>query len=208
MMKPTAVACGVGVALALLGSLDPVTRALARDTLQVVAPMVERAGLPLRGPLEEASFRILDPNAHAALTVAHRADDLDAVRRLVEQRLEEVGIDGVVTARLKSAWSTHRKMARKGVGLDQITDRLAVRARVATVDDCYRLLERMQRDLPILEGSFDDYIRDPKPNGYQSLHAALEVPGVGPVELQVRTDAMHVAAERGDAAHWRYKLAA
>lgn len=118
--------------------------------------------------------------------------------------MEQLGIDGVITSRHKSAYSTWMKMNRKGLTMDQVLDRLAMRVRVDTVEQCYALIEALHARYSTVPGEFDDYIAHPKPNGYASLHTVLQLPG-GPVEVQVRTHAMHDRAENGDASHAAYK---
>ncbi len=122
--------------------------------------------------------------------------------------LDEVGVEGVVTSRVKSPESLLAKMARKDLPIDQIHDRLAVRVRVESEDDCYRVLDALHRRFTPIESELDDYIATPKPSGYRSLHTAvrLDRPGyTGSAEFQIRTHAMHADAETGRAAHWRYK---
>lgn len=125
---------------------------------------------------------------------------------LVAETQSLLGGDAIVTARVKSAHSTLQKMQRKNLAVDEVLDRIGLRLRVASVDDCYALLDRLHERYEPVAGSFDDYIASPKPNGYQSLHTAVIVPGLGVTEFQVRTHDMHREAESGAAAHWRYKL--
>ena len=213
------VAQGLAARVELLGTvdhLDPETRALSQESLDLLAPLADRLGMARwRAELEDASFRLVQPAAYAALALVV-GDDLSAdrarVARLstqVEGALADLGLSGEVTGRVKSLTSTHRKMARKGVALDQITDRLALRVKVQTVDDCYTVFSSLQSRFEVLDHETDDYIAQPKANGYRSLHTAVVAPDhPEPFELQVRTFAMHAAAEQGAAAHWRYKLGA
>lgn len=126
--------------------------------------------------------------------------------------LDALGLEGEVTHRIKSPDSVLAKMVRKGVGPESIHDRLAVRVRVDEPDDCYRVLDALHARHPLVEGEFDDYIRDPKPSGYQSLHTAVKLVaphgGVQTAEFQIRTHAMHAFAETGPAAHHLYKAGA
>ncbi len=161
--------------------------------------------------VQDVGFRVIAPNAHAQLAGAlpARADDrqtLNRARRSAERILTSLGIDGSISGRVKSLLSTHRKMERKGVGLDDIADRIALRIIVSDVDECYAVYEALHHRWMGVSGEQDDYIAQPKGNGYQSLHTAVWVDG-RKVEFQVRTAAMHEAAESGAAAHWRYKLA-
>jgi GTP pyrophosphokinase len=118
--------------------------------------------------------------------------------------LDELGIGGVITSRQKSAYSVWMKMSRKGLTMDQVLDRLAMRVRVDTVEECYSLIAALHDRYDTVPGEFDDYIALPKANGYASLHTVLQLQG-GPVEVQVRTHAMHELAEYGDASHAAYK---
>jgi GTP pyrophosphokinase len=123
-------------------------------------------------------------------------------------RTAGLGLAAEVDGRVKSLWSLRKKMRRKGVQAGDVVDRLALRARVDTVPDCYALQSSLLAEYPAVAGELDDYIATPKPNGYRSLHLALVFPDAPePVEVQIRTHDMHAAAEAGDAAHWRYKLA-
>lgn len=131
--------------------------------------------------------------------------DLD-VRGLVAETEALVGGEAVVTGRIKTVDSALLKMQRKSLAVDEVLDLVGLRLRVDDVEQCYALLERVHRRYAPIEGAFDDYIANPKANGYQSLHTAVWVPGVGPTEFQIRTHEMHREAETGAAAHWRYKL--
>ena len=130
------------------------------------------------------------------------------LRGLVSETHALTGGDAIITARVKSAHSTLQKMQRKNLAVDDVLDRLGLRLRVASVDECYTFLDRLHERYEPVAGSFDDYIASPKANGYQSLHTAVVVPGLGVTEFQLRTHAMHREAESGAAAHWRYKLTA
>ncbi len=182
--------------------------ALAEETLAVFAPLADRLGLSAeRARLEDESFRLLNPMAHAALgSDLGPAPDLAALVDDTQRALAAEGIQAVVTGRTKSLYSVHQKMMRKDVPASEISDRTGLRIQVGTTAECYRvrdLLEARHRAVP---GTRDDYIADPKPSGYRSLHTAVQAHDAV-VEFQVRTFAMHREAEEGDAAHWRYKLA-
>jgi GTP pyrophosphokinase len=203
---PGALALGVSARQAQLAQAPP---QLAHETLTVVAPLVERMGLgQARAALEDLSFARLDPAAHALLaatlgpppSLAPLVASLGAV-------LSAAGIDGAVTGRVKSLYGVHAKMSRKGVSAGQVFDRVGLRVVVADVGEAYAAVAAIHAAFAPIPGEFDDYVATPKPSGYRALHTAVEVPGVGPVEVQVRSAAMHDEAERGVAAHWRYKLA-
>jgi GTP pyrophosphokinase len=165
--------------------------------------------------LQDISFRLLDPNNHAAMSMAvapDAHDDQDSLDMLIADShalLSVTGVDGEVQGRLKSLLSTHHKMQRKTLSLDQVHDRIAVRLIVPTVDEAYAVRDALGQLYATVPGTDRDYIASPKDNGYQSLHASIQVPGLDrTAEFQIRTPQMHEAAESGEAAHWRYKLIA
>lgn len=204
---------GIDARLATLSTGSSWT--LPAETLAVVAPLADRLGLSAeRARLEDQSFKAMDPAGHAALAAAVGTtldQDQARVGRLIDDlsgRVAGLGVLGEVDGRVKSLWSLQKKMRRKGVPVDAVVDRLAMRVRVDTVEDCYLVQQALLAEFPAVAGELDDYIAHPKGNGYQSLHMALVFPDAAePVEVQIRTHAMHAAAEAGDAAHWRYKLA-
>jgi (p)ppGpp synthase/HD superfamily hydrolase len=162
--------------------------------------------------LQNASFRLLEPATYMALSSAipttTRQDKLllDALELDIDGLLDDR--QHLVTSRVKSIYSLHRKMENKGAPLEKITDRLALRIQVQEPQDCYHVMALLYEKYAPIPGSCRDYIASPKANGYQSLHTAVVEPVSGePVEIQVRTFAMHHHAEFGPAAHWRYKLA-
>ncbi len=191
---------------------------LARETLDLVVPIADSLGCgEARAELEEASFRALDPAAWAALDAHPRVRRAPALLDRMLADLGEVAAGfaeaGVaVSGRVKSRYGLHEKMARKGVGLDGIDDLVATRLVVADAlgePAIYGLLDAVLARWPAVPGALDDYVAAPKPNGYRSLHAVVRAGEAGdPVEVQIRTAAMHAAAESGPAAHWRYKVAA
>lgn len=151
-------------------------------------PLATRPDRPsLQGPLSEAGVLAL---------LEHDTQGL----------LAELGVSATVSSRHKSAESLAAKAARKGIAPHQVLDRLALRVRVADEADCYRVFDALLARHRPVAGSIDDYIAQPKANGYQSLHAAVVTP-LGIAEFQVRTHTMHHHAEHGAAAHDRYKAA-
>ncbi len=185
---------------------------LARETRLVHAPLANRLGVwQLKWELEDLCLRYLEPEQYASL-----AKQLDGKRREREafvadviERLgaecADVGIPVELSGRPKHIYSIWKKMKRKRVDFEQVFDVRAVRALVDTVPQCYEVLgiaHSLWRPVP---GEFDDYIAHPKPNGYRSLHTAVVGDDGKPLEIQVRTHEMHEHAERGVAAHWRYK---
>jgi (p)ppGpp synthase/HD superfamily hydrolase len=195
-------------------ALSPAVQ-LAGDTLDVLAPLADRVGLPLhRARLQDASFQHRDPAAHAALvselgTVdGPDAGTLTLALAATRALLDDHGLAAETQGRVKSRYGLHRKAARKGASPGDLLDRVGVRVLVDDEADCYAVLGAAHARWQAVPGSTDDYIRAPKASGYRSLHTAVRVaPGHPPVELQIRTHAMHEDAETGPAAHWRYKLA-
>jgi len=190
-------------------------RNLAQETLDLLVPIANRLSMgDLRRRLEDACFRILDPDKYAYLkerVAPIQAEDdkylrilLDGVQRLLGNN----GIAGRVQGRTKSLYSIQRKMTRTGRSLKEIMDRVGLRVIVASVPECYAVLGLLHAHFKPIPGTFDDYIGLPKDNGYQSLHTCVypirEI-SHKPIEFQVRTELMHLEAEHGTAAHWRYK---
>lgn len=139
---------------------------------------------------------------------APRTDHLSLALLEADARamLGELGIKGTLSSRVKSPDSLTAKALRKGIAEEEVLDRLALRVRVHGEGDCYTVMDGLCDRYHLIDGSHDDYIAQPKPNGYQSLHAAFQTPA-GPVEFQVRTHEMHHHAEWGDASHLEYKRA-
>jgi GTP pyrophosphokinase len=189
---------------------------LAREALHTFAPLAERVGRPqLRAQLEEVSFPVVHPEAHASLLAAlpvsqdQARAQLDELLARTGASLDEAGIEARVSGRVKSLYSTHRKMERKGLSIDQVRDRTGIRVIVPSEQDCYEVLSLLTAEHELVDRTLKDYIAHPKANGYQSLHASLltetQAVAAGIVEVQVRSLAMHEHAEGGVAAHWRYK---
>ena len=122
-----------------------------------------------------------------------------------EALLSELGLDGVITSRRKSPYSTWMKMQNKGLSRDQVLDRLALRVRVETEQDCYDMLNALHSANDFRDECVKDYIATPKANGYASIHTVLNT-AMGPVEVQIRTHAMHDYNETGPASHTAYKV--
>ncbi|HEX7115649.1 MAG TPA: bifunctional (p)ppGpp synthetase/guanosine-3',5'-bis(diphosphate) 3'-pyrophosphohydrolase [Steroidobacter sp.] len=187
-------------------------RRLAYETREIYAPLANRLGVwQLKWELEDLSFRYLDPENYrriAAALAAKRVDReryIEEVVSILKAELAKNGIQAEVAGRPKHIYSIWRKMQRKGVSVDQLYDLRAVRVLVDTIADCYAALGVVHGLWPYIPGEFDDYIATPKDNLYQSLHTAVIGPGKLPLEVQIRTRQMHMNAELGVAAHWRYK---
>ncbi|QOC21896.1 bifunctional (p)ppGpp synthetase/guanosine-3',5'-bis(diphosphate) 3'-pyrophosphohydrolase [Wenzhouxiangella sp. AB-CW3] len=192
---------------------DPaVRREVARETQLIHAPLANRLGVwQLKWELEDLSFRFLEPNTYQRISrlVAERQADRQAfIERFISelrQRVSEAGIDGEITGRAKHIYSIWRKMQRKGLDFHELFDVRAVRVLVDTVEQCYAVLGMVHTHWQPVPGEFDDYITNPKPNLYRSLHTAVATDSGRVVEVQIRTHEMHRHAELGVAAHWRYK---
>ncbi|PWH15374.1 MAG: GTP diphosphokinase [Ardenticatenia bacterium] len=196
-----------------LGSLEEQKRRqIARETLEIFAPLANRLGIwKIKSELEDLAFRYLDPEKYHEITTllnergADRDRYIEMVIAQVQQELEKAGIKAEVSGRPKHVYGIYRKMQRKGVDFDQIYDVRAIRIIVPSVRDCYAALGVIHGKWSPIPGEFDDYIATPKDNMYRSLHTAVIGPGGKPLEVQIRTYEMHHTAEYGIAAHWRYK---
>jgi GTP pyrophosphokinase len=185
---------------------------IARETLDIYAPLAERIGVThMQHELENFAFSVL--NTEMAQTITNRLDHMVAQSEIIipmisvelQDVVERQGIECSVTGRLKTAYSIWRKMQRKKVTMDQLSDIMAFRVLVPTKEDCYRALGSIHAAYPTVMGRFKDYISTPKRNGYQSLHTGVIGPENHKIEIQLRTPEMHNIAENGVAAHWNYK---
>jgi len=191
----------------------PAAASFAEGAQRLYAPLANRLGVwRLKWELEDLAFRLLDSEGYRAL--ARQLEERRVAREaFIAERIEEfsamvarLGIAPCeVTGRPKHLYSIAQKMARKKLNLSQIYDLRAVRILVPEPADCYTVLAAVHARYRPIDGEFDDYIARPKPNGYQSLHTAVWADDGRPLEVQIRTFAMHRAAEFGIAAHWRYK---
>lgn len=187
-------------------------RGLARETLDIYAPLANRLGIwQFKWELEDRSFEVLQPEIFSELQrlVAEKSDQrqafIDEVVALLRAELEAAAIDARVKGRPKHIYSIYKKMQRKQVNFDQLYDVSAVRVITNKLSDCYAVLGVVHSTWTPIKSEFDDYIALPKANGYQSLHTAVMGPRGRPVEVQIRTQEMHQFAEFGVAAHWAYK---
>jgi GTP diphosphokinase / guanosine-3',5'-bis(diphosphate) 3'-diphosphatase len=187
-------------------------RRTAEETLDIYAPLAGRMGMyELREELEDLAFRELNPDAYKV--ISERLEALaDRSRRWIAEieeqltrKLAERGIPAEVVGRRKRAYSIWRKMERKAVGFEQLSDVLGFRVIVSTVAECYGALGIVHTSWPVVPGRFKDYISTPKQNDYRSIHSTVIGPGKQRVELQIRTRDMHQIAEYGIAAHALYK---
>jgi GTP diphosphokinase / guanosine-3',5'-bis(diphosphate) 3'-diphosphatase len=185
---------------------------IAQETMEIYAPLAGRMGMQLiRDEMEDISFGVLNPEAlkiiHDRLTRLHSesGDVLREIEQALTKELLANGLKADVKGREKRAYSIWRKMERKHLSLDQLSDIFAFRILVDRVDDCYRALGVVHRTWRAVPGRFKDYVSNPKQNDYRSLHSTVIGPHSMRVEMQIRTHIMHDIAERGVAAHALYK---
>ena len=185
---------------------------LAQEARAVFAPLANRLGVwQVKWELEDLAFRHLEPQEYKriAAALAERRTDreryIDAFCAALRAALAEAGIEAEVQGRAKHIYSIHRKMQRKGLDFERLSDIRAVRVIVGDLPACYAALGVVHGRWPYLPGEFDDYIATPKDNFYRSIHTAVIGPADRTVEVQIRTRDMHRQAELGVAAHWRYK---
>ncbi|WP_432744018.1 RelA/SpoT family protein [Methylobacter sp. G7] len=187
-------------------------RRIARETLDIYAPIANRLGMNnIRQKLEALSFEAMYPMRHNVLNNAvkkargNRRKIVDIIESTIKNRLQEVGINCDVAGREKNLYSIYKKMLNKKISLADVFDVYAFRIFCDDVDTCYRVLGVMHNLYKPIPGRFKDYIALPKANGYQSLHSILMGPYTVPIEVQIRTHEMHRMSESGIAAHWLYK---
>jgi guanosine-3',5'-bis(diphosphate) 3'-pyrophosphohydrolase len=193
--------------------LDPQRqREIAQETLEIYAPIANRLGIDwIKTELEELAFRYLEPQAYKELSQKvvkskkERERYVEKVRGIITKKLDEFGIKGEVTGRIKQLSSIYQKMRRQGVEFHEVYDITAFRIIVETVKECYESLGIIHALWPPVPGKFKDYIALPKGNMYQSLHTTVIGPYGERIEIQIRTHEMHQVSEEGIAAHWKYK---
>jgi len=198
-----------------LGAVRPEkARRIARETLDIYAPIANRLGISsVRRELENLGMAAYCPWRYNILSSAlrnlrgSRRELLGSIGASMETRLAQEGIPGEISGREKHIYSIYRKMKEKHLSFSELMDVFAFRILVEKVDHCYRALGAMHGLYKPLPGRFKDYIAIPKANGYQSLHTVLVGPGGTNIEVQIRTREMHQVAEQGIAAHWHYKSA-
>ena len=185
---------------------------IARQTMEIYAPLAERLGIwQIKWELEDLSFKYLDPERYRELAGnldtrrARRESYIERAIAVLQPELARHGIEGDLNGRPKHLFSIWKKMQRKSAAFGEIYDVYAIRLLVDEVRDCYAALGVVHSLWKPIPGQFDDYIAVPKPNGYQSLHTAVIALDGKPLEIQIRTHAMHSVSEVGIAAHWRYK---
>ena len=199
-----------------LGALEPVKRRrIARETLDIYAPIAQRLGINnIRLELEDLGFATLYPMRHRILNEqiikarGHRKEIIDKIRNSIKRRLRQEKIPAKVLGREKHLYGIYQKMLEKDLSFNEVYDVYAFRIIVEDVDTCYRVVGTAHNLFRPVPGKFKDYVAIPKSNGYQSLHTVLFGPYGVPLEVQIRTKDMNDVAEVGIAAHWLYKSGA
>ena len=195
-------------------SKRPLPPGLAAESLQVFAPLANRLGIwEVKWELEDLAFRFLEPETYRQVAQwldqkrTERETAVEQVRQQLERDLQAQGLDAQVQGRPKHIYSIVKKMRGKSLDFAQVFDIRALRVIVPTVDACYAALSLVHSQFAPITEEFDDYIAKPKGNGYQSLHTVVRDAQGQPIEVQIRTQAMHQHSEHGVAAHWAYKEA-
>lgn len=187
-------------------------RSIAKETLDIYAPMANRLGISwIKSELEDLAFRYVNPQLYydlaskVAMKKKERESFVQEVMEIISQKLKEHGIAGEVSGRSKHLYSIHKKMESRKVDIDEIYDLIAIRVMVEDIRSCYAVLGIIHSTWKPIPGRFKDYIAMPKSNMYQSLHTTVIGPFGERMEVQIRTVEMHRVAEAGIAAHWKYK---
>ena len=187
-------------------------RRIARETLEIYAPIAHRLGMnKVRHELESLGFSAMYPMRYRILDASvkkargNRREIVETIQSSIKNRFLEAGLVCTVTGREKNVYSIYLKMLQKKITFSDVSDVYAFRITCQKIDDCYRSIGIVHNLFKPIPGRFKDYIALPKTNGYQSLHTVLVGPFGVPIEIQIRTDQMHQMAESGIAAHWLYK---
>ena len=185
---------------------------IAQETMEIYAPLADRMGMHrIRDELEDLSFEIL--NNEARELIKKRLDEIKSdtkdIFETLSLELSEILNDNHINAEIhgreKTPFSIWRKVQKKRISLDQITDIIGFRIKLSSIDECYKTLGIFHKKWNCIPGKFKDYISSPKINGYKSIHTSVIGSYKKPIEIQIRTHEMHEFAERGVASHWQYK---
>ena len=185
---------------------------IAQETMEIYAPLADRMGMHrIRDELEDLSFKVL--NNKARELIKKRLDEIkedkvnsfNSISLQLSELLNEHKINAEIFGREKTAFSIWRKVQKKRISLEQITDIIGFRIKLSSIDECYKTLGIFHKKWNCIPGKFKDYISSPKINGYKSLHTSVIGSNKKPIEIQIRTHEMHEFAERGVASHWKYK---
>jgi guanosine-3',5'-bis(diphosphate) 3'-pyrophosphohydrolase len=186
--------------------------AKAQETLDIYVPLASRLGInSVKADLEDLCLRYLHPEIYyrlaekIAMKKRERESYIQETLNMIEEKMLEYSVQGEVTGRPKHFYSIYKKMQQRGVDFEQIQDLLAFRILVNNITECYKVLGIIHSAFTPVPGRFKDYIAIPKVNNYQSLHTTVIGPKAERIEIQIRTFEMHEVAERGVAAHWKYK---
>lgn len=187
-------------------------RRIARETLEIYAPLAERIGIhKIKEELEDLAFSYMNPEARDSITKRLsflRSEGTSLVKTIIDtltNHIIDAGIGAEVSGREKTRYSIWKKMQRKNVAFEQLSDIMAFRIMVDSIEQCYHVLGILHSHYPTVPGRFKDYISTPKPNGYKSIHTTVIGPENQRIEIQIRTKFMHEEADLGVAAHWAYK---
>ena len=187
-------------------------RRIARETIEIYAPLAERVGLhKVKEELEDLAFSHLNPEARESISNRLsflRSEGTEIVKTITTELtkiMKEAGIGAEVSGREKTRYSIWRKMQKKNVQFEQLSDIMAFRVVVDSLEQCYHALGIIHSKYPTVPGRFKDYISTAKTNGYRSIHTTVIGPDNNRIEVQIRTHAMHAEADLGVAAHWAYK---
>jgi len=199
-----------------LDSMEHVSRRrIARETLDIYAPIADRLGMnSMKHELEDLGFANLYPWRHRTITehldtmTGHRQEIVGNILEALREKMNAVGVPCRITGRKKSAYSIYKKMLSKDLSFSEVTDFFAFRIITQAESHCYLALGAVHSLYQPKPGRFKDFIALPKANGYQSLHTILNSPYGLPVEIQIRTEDMDIMASKGAAAHWQYKTVA
>ena len=185
---------------------------IAKETMEIYAPLADRMGMHrIRDELEDLSFKVLNNNARELIKKRldeikdNKVNTFNIISLQFSELLNEHKINAEIIGREKTPFSIWRKVQKKRISLEQISDIIGFRIILNTVEDCYKALGLFHKEWNCIPGKFKDYISSPKINKYQSIHTSIIGPNRRPIEIQLRTQQMHEYAERGIASHWKYK---
>ncbi|MDA8643638.1 RelA/SpoT family protein [Candidatus Pelagibacter bacterium] len=185
---------------------------IAQETMEIYAPLADRMGMHrIRDELEDLSFEILNNQARELIKKkldeikSDKKDLFESLSFELSEILNDSHINAEIHGREKTPFSIWRKVQKKRISLEQITDIIGFRITLSSVDECYKTLGIFHKKWNCIPGKFKDYISSPKINGYKSLHTSVIGSNKKPIEIQIRTHEMHEFAERGVASHWKYK---
>jgi RelA/SpoT family (p)ppGpp synthetase len=184
----------------------------AKETMEIYAPLADRMGMNrIRDELEDLSFHVLNNDARELIKIRldeikeDKNDNFKTISFEFSDLLNQNKIDAKIFGREKTPFSIWRKVQKKRISLEQISDIIGFRIILENIEDCYKALGIFHSKYNCIPGKFKDYISSPKINNYQSIHTSVIGPNKRPIEIQIRTMPMHEFAERGVASHWKYK---